>query len=90
MTAQQTDNTYTQEQVADDPCSRLDYEIEQNLRPVYDQKLVEYNDGLREYNKEWLPAPSFTNQMEQMREELIRLQTQLDTLVDQYNRECAS
>jgi hypothetical protein len=79
-----------QDQVADDPCARLDYKIEQELRPVYDEKSATYEKELREYNKEWFPTPSYSAQIDEMYEELMRLQTELDTLINQYNAECAS
>jgi hypothetical protein len=71
-------------------CINLDYQIEQELRPVYDQKVAQFDSELFEYNKKWLPAPSYTNQLEQMQQELLVLDTQLTTLIDQYNYECAS
>jgi hypothetical protein len=79
-----------QDQVADDPCARLDYKIEQELRPVYDEKFASYQQERMEYNKEWFPTPSYSAQMDEMYAELMRLQTELDTLINQYNAECAS
>jgi hypothetical protein len=78
----------TEQNVQDNACSRLDYQIEQEIRPEYETRLTQYESELMEYNKKWLPAPSYTSQMEAMYDEVIMLEIQLNTLVDQFNAEC--
>jgi hypothetical protein len=42
-------------------CAQMSSEIDQ-ARPILDQKQAEFNQRVYEYNKEWLPATSYTEQ----------------------------
>jgi hypothetical protein len=61
----------------------------------YDQKTAEYASTLFEYNKESLPSPSHTSQiqqmyrgLQQMYRGLTNLETQVNTLAAQYDNQC--
>jgi hypothetical protein len=86
----------TQSTYNPDVCSGLHSEREQRSAEYdqkmaeYDQKMAERASALFEYNKESLPSPSYTSQIQQMYKELTNLETQVKTLKDQYNSQCVT
>ena len=86
----------TQSTYSPDVCSGLHSEREQRSAE-YDQKTAERASALFEYNKELLPSPSYTSQiqrmykeLQQMYKELTYLETRVKTLTDQYNSHCVT
>jgi hypothetical protein len=86
-----------------DKCQSWNTEIEKNrgylqqAQSKYDEKNAIYQADLKEYNKKWFPAPSYTAQINQEQYELQQLSSGLDQAyavfnadVDRYNQQCAS
>jgi hypothetical protein len=86
-----------------DVCSGLHGELKQKSTGYYqnvtkyDRKTAEYASALFEYNKESTPSPSYTSQiqqmykeLQQMYKELTNLEIEVNTLADQYNRQCVT
>jgi hypothetical protein len=93
----------TQSAYDPDVCSRLHNELVQRSAEYnqkgaeYDQKTEKYVSALFEYNKESLPLPSYTSQIQQMYmeleqryKELTNLETLVNTLTMQYDNQCVT
>ena len=77
-------------------CSGLNSRHEQRSAE-YDQKTAKYASALFGYNSESDPSPSYTIYLQQMHKELqlmykelTNLETQVNTLANQYNIQCAT